>query len=301
MRMLLLMLATPTVGALAIPPVSKHSMSPFMQMRAVLMPCPLEEAMLPGESRWLYLYDETRAALMSTGRSSPYAGLIAQDLSALSAEGEIVPLLRLQKTRKKDRAGAYAEVVCVGRGVISSCEEQPLLWDEDPKLGMNIAQPPTQHELGFFRTASVAVYGDDSEDCELCDAAVHELKLIHSRMRNATARAKPVDGKAAQLGWSDEGGTGDLADLLGRSLEELVSEQRISLQRQGLVDTQDCGSAELLSYAASRCLGAAGRKRALASRSTRERLELCTEALRERHSRVVATSALQQALRLPSE
>ena len=290
-------------------PVPGRHLAPSMEMRAVLMPCALEDAMVPGESRWLYVYDETRAALMRTARSLKYSGLIAQLLSkptSFHCGGDIVPLLRLQETRNLDRAGAFAEVVCVGRGLVSASEEQPLYWHEDSGAAKQLTPKHIETDHGgLYRTASVTAFSDhsDQESVELCDAAVRDLNLWHGNLRNATAQVieanRVSEGVAArqQLGWSaGDDATSSLEALIRRPLEELVSEQRISMQRQGLIESQDFDDAELLSYAASRCLEGEARKYAIESRSTRERLELCTDALRERHGRLLATRALQQAM-----
>lgn len=238
--------------------------------------------MLPGDSRWIHLLDDHRADVMRTARTPPYCSLLAQPLSSTysmayglddsALGGAVVPLLQLQSVRRPDRAGALVEVICVGRGLVQSVARH-----------------------GQHGTATVEVMCDQyvEEEESTMAQTLHEL---HDQCQEASTQVRAstsddVSGSfssAAQESHEDE-----------EPLAKLVDERRSLLRRRAL--RPDAGrhefDAELLSFAAaSHCLDPTSRKRALESTDTRERLQMCVDALRERHGRLMATLALQRVM-----
>lgn len=247
---------------------------------AVVLPGPAEDLMLPGEYRWIRLVDDRHALTTQAARSAPFNGLLAQTTNG--AGSTVVPLLQLQTSRREDQAGAFIEVQCVGRGVIKSAGSGGVAW------------------------ASVTVHADETSQEHSCDDAMQDLRQQHAACLDASARLEHALGDVAQDGaaWAGIPGDSDTASgvttFLRTPVDQLISERRNALRRRAL-GANVKSDAELLSYAACSCLEPLDRLRAIESSSTRDRLLLCVQGIRERHGGITARIALEKALRSSCE
>lgn len=215
----------------------------------------------------MQLVDDDRAAVIRAARAPPFFGLLAQHTNA---DASIAPLLRLYATRKPDRAGAFVEVICAGRGAV-------------------------QHAAGSDPvSAAVSIFDDQHEDQTRVDAAIRRLRETHSMCQQASSQlASSLDRERAPAGLvmplSDDSVPSDLAGFLQMPIDETISERRNALRGANLALGTNAGSdAELLSYAACCCLKPTERLKAVQSRSTCERLLLCVDRLHDHYLRLTA-------------
>ena len=273
-------LGPPAQAAIARPHVAMIYGEPRPELCAMLLACPHEEAMLPGDVGWMKLMDDQRALVVQAARKPPFNGLLAQQLLPSCT---VVPLLKLCATRRPDRAGMLVEACCVGRGLVHSVGGGRMAW------------------------ASVSVYNDRSEELECCDEAVQTIRRLIAEMRGMAATLDGVSSSSrarfASLGSSAPGDAREcgLRALLRSSTDEHIASRQSALRRRGHAAntdsiTSDVAVAELLSYAACQCLAPNDRLRAVEVSSTHTRLLLCIEQLRERHGLLSARMAVQQAL-----
>ena len=257
-------------------------MSATHEPSAVVLSCPKEEAMLPGEYRWIQIVDEQQANDMCTARRAPFNGLLAQLFPGSSCTA--VPLLQLMPSRKADTPGALVEVLCIGR-----CKLQQATDADDG-----------------VASSTVCAHGDVREQNSDSDEAVRELRAVHAmcvrvskclvempseRIAAAALRVpNDVDGEPA----------GDFSALTKTPLDEQVSERWNSLNRRiceahslsHLTPSRD----ELFSLVACCCLKPASRVRAIEMTSTQERLVLCIEQLRHEFRLLSARLSVMRAL-----
>ena len=256
-------------------------MSATHEPSAVVLSCPKEEAMLPGEYRWIQIVDEQQANDMCTARRAPFNGLLAQ---LFPGSCTAVPLLQLMPSRKADTPGALVEVLCIGR-----CKLQQAMDADDG-----------------VASSTVCAHVDVREQNSDSDEAVRELRAVHAmcvrvskclvempseRIAAAALRVpNDVDGAPA----------GDFRALIKTPLDEQVSERWNSLNRRvfethslsHLTPSRD----ELFSLVACSCLKPASRVRAIEMTSTQERLVLCDKQLRHEFRLLSARLSVMRSL-----
>ena len=258
---------------------------------ALMLPGSLmQQPLLPGEYGWIRLIDEHRAFVTREARKAPYNGLLAQQLSPSSLRaGEestetMVPLYRLCSSRWPDKPGSLVEVLCVGRGIANNVRRKaPLVM------------------------ATVTPQGDEP-DAKVhkinADILMEEMRRLHYMCQQTSIRLDMCQSDEAAafagLGFpsvSDDDATSELKAFLRTPFDELISERRNALKKQRSLGANVGSDAELLSYAAaSRVLHPDDRLRAVETSSTRERLLMCVEELTDRHGRLSARLAVEQAL-----
>ena len=247
-------------------------MSATHEPSAVVLSCPKEEAMLPGEYRWIQIVDEQQANDMCTARRAPFNGLLAQLFPGSSCTA--VPLLQLMPSRKADTPGALVEVLCIGR-----CKLQQATDADDG-----------------VASSTVCAHVDAREKNSGSDDAVRELRAVHAMCMRASRylvempSENDADGEPA----------GELRALIKTPLDQQVSERWNSLNRRvfeahslsHFTPSRD----ELFSLVACSCLKPASRVRAIEMTSTQERLVLCVEQLRHESRLLSARLSVMRAL-----
>lgn len=249
---------------------------------AVVLSCPKEEAMLPGEYRWIQIVDEQQANDMCTARRAPFNGLLAQLFPGSSCTA--VPLLQLMPSRKADTPGALVEVLCIGR-----CKLQQAMDADDGVASSTVC-------------AHVDVRKQHSES----DETVRELRAVHAMcVRASKCLVEMPSERIAAAGAAlrvpndvDGEPAGDFSALTKTPLDEQVSERWNSLNRRvfemhsHLTPSRD----ELFSLVACSCLKPASRVRAIEMTSTQERLVLCDKQLRHEFRLLSARLSVMRSL-----
>ena len=256
--------------------------------RLPLLKFPSYDALLPGEERQVHLYEPALVRLFE--RELGPDGVVGQQL-----DSTVTPLLKVAEFSPHEERGWWMRLCCIGRVEASDVERSVHGYD----------------------TASICPYRDEADrvnDDEVCsltglgcaDAEVCELydECFELERRSAAlevACAVPAD---ARYEWGHE----SYSPAFEERISALVARRRDALLQRGMDEPPAPGlevlrgvwgaadaELQLLSFAACSSLDTEARTQALLRRSTRERLKLAADGLRERRKKLLARVAMEES------
>jgi len=267
------------------------------QRQLGLLPFGLEEALLPGETKQVHLY-EARFIQLFADAASKHDSCVGQ-LLFVPNQGAVATttLLEVEEYRKEE-FGVWAQLKCVGRVQLLEIEQT----DFEYVLG-------TVSLVSDEDSSSAAV---KAEELTQLHTSVVELQRKVGGKKEDEAATDDDDGDArgGRVEWGHE--LRDAEASFATPLSELVETRREVLLSRGpdatpfatlheplasVWDVEDEATAEatLLSFAACATLSISDRARALAMTSVAERCTLALEALQQQQARLAAMAALQSA------
>ena len=269
-----------------------------------LLPFGVDEALLPGETKQVHLY-EARFLQLFSDAADKHSSCVGQMLIVGSGSvAAVVPLLAVDEWRKEEY-GVWANLKCVGRVKLEDVEQ-------------------TDYE---YALGTVSLLQDEVVDGDRLDTLDDDVRQVHASVVGLGQRLK--QGAAAEGGsvgdrqpfmgddtdgrveWGHELRDAELEEYT--PLPELLTSRRSVLLSSGAdapphatlcaagLDTvwnvADEAEAEraLLSFAACAPLSVKERARALTVPTTAERLQIAVEALGEKQKRLAALLALRDA------
>ena len=264
-----------------------------------LLPFSLEEALLPGETKQVHLFEARFIQLFSESAAKHHDCLGALYFAPGNNVLSVTSLLEVEEFQKKE-FGVWARLKCVGRVRIQELEKT---------------------EFDYVQ-AQVEIYNDDDADDDDRDDKVDaEVMELHSSILSMQERltdqltADGSDGSAAseeeQVEWGHEVRDPEGVER-GLSLPKLVENRRDvllsrgpdaapraslleGLERVWAVPSEAVAEQTLLSFAASATLSPLARAQALEMRNGQERLASAMTELRERQKRLSAMLMLRTA------
>ena len=262
-----------------------------------LLPFPLEEALLPGESKQVHLF-EARFIQLFADAADTHCSCIGQLL--FTEAGGVVPITTLLEVEeyRKEEYGVWAKLKCVGR----------------VKL-LDVEQTDYQYAL-----ATVSLFHDNlddeavstakNENLEAQVSEVHALTVdMAQRLVNAQSTAGDDESDSEErVEWGHE--LRDVDSEMRKPLVELIDSRRalltscgpdqppLSTLSEGLADVwcspnEEAVERTLFSFTACSTLSASERWAALAFDSVDQRLEHALEALKQRQNRFAAMLVLK--------
>ena len=263
------------------------------QRQLGLLPFPIEEALLPGETKQVHLY-EARFIQLFADAASKHDSCIGMLLFTNQGAVGTTSLLEVDEYRKEE-FGVWARLKCVGR--------VQLLDLDQTDYGYVVGTVSHVAERRARRTDRAEVASVLSTLCELHESVCE----LERKLKGSRADDRPVDervewGHEERYTASDEGVA--LADLIASRRAVLVSRGPDALPHATLVDSckevwgvsdDEAAEATLQSFAACATLSATVRAKALAMTSVQERCALVIEALEGKRRRLAALAALQGA------
>lgn len=303
-----------------------------------LLPFPMKDALLPGETLQIHLSTDASMALLETASTRDHGvlgQLIEQD------EGRTVcavaPLLELREHRPHPTVGVWCSFTCVGSVSISDVELRTA--EEEMRLGrvMPGKSPATQFlvaQARALREPLSTVDYDSADDEEAFLAAEVEATFEEVNALRRDVLALDPDGRQAANDRTTSGGDRlgpppavddrvefgyRLGPLVGPYLElpQLLELRTTALCARGLDAPPDAdlqryyelwGTADaeaarrrLLSFVACTSLDERRRMGAAAIGDTSERLEHALRGLKARRTSLAAEVALMRATRPPRQ
>ena len=283
-----------------------------------LLPFSLDEALLPGETKQVHLF-EARFLELFTEAEAKHSGCVGQLLITPGGNvAKITSLLEIEESRKQD-IGVWARLRCVGRVELDDVE---------------------QTDFGYAR-AKVGLVTDKASDP--VDEAVEECLQAHENCRSLEEklRIKKAEASGGSGVKASDMASGPEKDALAEALNKLVDIQssgsadarvewghevpavigfESSLQTvrdkrreclcfRGLdappasalddniqklwgAESEKEAEAQLLSFSAAACLSTRERARALLETDTLERLQSATASFNEASRRLAAEVAI---------
>lgn len=226
---------------------------------AVALECAADDAMLPGDQRFLLAFDESRAELFSRARAEQN-GLLAQALP-MARSSEAMPLLRMQAARRPAHVGSWIEVICIGIG----------RWIDAEGLGQ---VKPNSSPTGQRATLRLEAFGDQRQ-IELKEL-VRQLEERHAACRGLTDHLGDASA-GSRDSLQPRGCSAAFAEPLHLSLPELERARSNALGRRSF---RAYTRPELLSFVAASWMAPERRLHALTA-TTGDRLQLAIDTLRE--------------------
>ncbi len=278
-----------------------------------LLPFPVADALLPGETKALHLYEARFLQLLTDAKDKHHERLGQMLITPQGNVAAYAPLCVLDETRVRD-VGVWARLKCVGRVRL-----------------IDVAQTDFQYALATVESVADSMIAEPSGETPLpaeagADVEVErQVRKLYGSCTELEAKLAAAGGDvAAALATGDAGSRDDevefghetrtaeflpftetLEDSLERASDLLLSRgldtsPHISLCDAvgGLWDVHDEETAarQLLSFVAATNLSPQQRTQAIGLRSTVERLSLCASALRTRQQRLAAQIALRNAM-----
>lgn len=277
-----------------------------------LLPFPMADALLPGESLEIHLSAASSLVLLETALRRDH-GCIAQLVER--AEGSVcatAPLLELRERRKHKTVGQWCRFVCVGAVRLSSIELRTAaerLDDADSTRCLVAQAQPLQDQR------SVDYDSADDEEAFLASAVesafaqVNELRRAALSLERATSSGlglsrPPAADDRVEYGYRLGPVVGPYLELDGLvelraeslcacGLDEPPAELRHFFELWGTADSESARR-WMLSFAASEPLDAFSRMGTLAQPDTTARLEHTLRGLRQLCSRLATKVALER-------
>ena len=257
--------------------------------RLPLLKFPSHDALLPGEERQVHLYEPALVRLFE--RTLGPHGIVGQHLEHSS----VTPLLRVTEASPHEERGWWMRLCCIGRVEASDVERSAHGYDTASICPYrDEADRVSDDEFCGLTGLGCA----DDEVCELYDAC-YELERRSAALE--VACAVPPD---ARYEWGHE----SYSPAFEERISALVARRRDALLQRGMDEPPAPGlevlrgvwgaadaELQLLSFAACSSLDTEARTQALLRRSTRERLELAADGLRERRKKLLARVAMEES------
>jgi len=270
-----------------------------------LLPFSIEEALLPGETKEVHLY-EARFLKLFTDATQKQAGCLGQLLITPGGNAAAIsPLLVVDESRRRD-VGVWARLKCVAR--VRLVEIQGTDYDFAQAIAELIFDA---YEGSAWTQEERCAEGDESIDLEAQIYSVYEScfnmqqKLKAKNSANATGAKDGEDMDIVE--WGHE--VREEQSIIAESLAHILSRHREVLCSKGPdappedslmaavksgwnVTDSDEAERQLLSFAVFSLLSPAQRAQALAVRSTQERLQAGLARLLDQQKRLAAMCAL---------
>ena len=295
-----------------------------------LLPFGLEEALLPGETKQVHLY-EARFLQLFEEAESKHASCVGQLLITPSGNvAAVTSLLEIEESRKQD-VGVWAKLRCVGRIRLAEVDQTEFgfvrasvsLVTDDPLEGEDMGKAVGEcleahaacHELQTKLDQRANGEASDSEGATSSEGDDERARLesLLNSIDSASASAVSSSGMPSSGGrveWGHEVTQGSLGFVTAlprvlaarremlcfRGLDEApASSLDEHMQRLWGVQTESDAEDQLLSFAASACLSVKERAMALMETNTLERVQAATASFRESQRRLAAQVALADA------
>ena len=285
-----------------------------------MLPFGLEEALLPGETKQVHLY-EARFLQLFEEAEAKHNSCVSQLLVTPGGNvAAVSSLLEIEESRKQD-VGVWAKLRCIGRIRLAEVEPTDFGYVR-AQVSLVTDKPPGDEDIEAALTECLEVH-----------AGCRELQAKLSRRTNTDSEGGDTEGDAeggdersglkALLDSLSDGGGADERVEWGHELREgslgydtalprLRDARRQTLCLRGLDEAPANGldermqklwgaadeseaEAQLLSFTAAACLSVRERAMALTETSTLERLQAATAAFRESQRRLAAQLALADA------
>ena len=264
------------------------------QRQLGLLPFGLEEALLPGETKQVHLF-EARFIQLFADAASKSDSCIGQLLFTTQGAIATTSLLEVEEFRKEEY-GVWARLKCVGRITLLDIE----------KTDFDYVRATVEHLVDDEEAP-----GDASALAETHASVVAlQRKLRRQGDDDELSIADSADADDERVEWGHE--VRDAEDEQCTGLPVLVAARREVLLSRGpdaepysslhdavsaiwAVDDDEAAEATLTSFAACATLSVSARVKALAAASVAERCEIALEGLQEQQRRLAALSALQAA------
>jgi len=280
-----------------------------------LLPFPVDEALLPGETKQVHLYEARFIQLFSDAaekHGSCIGMLLFGDRGDVDA---ITPLLEVEEFRKEE-FGVWAQLKCIGRARLLQVSMTDFEYaSADVTLfydGIGVEQTGT----GTGAMASEEAADAATEGMKAGGALSRledEVREVHSSVADMNRRLQKADADGAdgqpleRVEWGHE--LRDAASERFCSLDELLPRRRAVINSAGpdaspretltqsvddswVVDNEAEADRQLLSFTACTGLSVLERRRALGLDDTAERLTFALDRLREQQRRLAALVAL---------
>lgn len=264
------------------------------------LPFPLDQALLPGETRQVHLYEARFITLFSEAASKHHDCLGAVLFTPQGNVASVTSLLEIEEFRTgAEEIGVWANLKCVGRVKLKELET-------------------TEFD---YLSGGVELFTDSlpTEERAEDDAAAAELRELHASVREMEERLTEAGegaavaeaiGREARVEWGHE--VRDGSEEAGLGLEALVERRSGVLRSAGQdappresllaavasgwgVESEEEAQRQLLSFSASATLSPSARAQALGMRSGAERLAAATAVLKEQQRRLSALLMLRDA------
>jgi len=271
-----------------------------------LLPFPLAEALLPGETKQVHLFEARFTRLFEDAARNH--GCLGQLLLTPGGNvASITTLLEVEESRRQE-IGVWAQLKCVGRVRLTSLRQSEYEYVlADVELFCDEAPSSEGDE-------NVALQEEEGAAAQVADAYMrcHSMasRLKDVRENEATS---PADGSAVddRVEWGHE--TRGAEVRFDLTLDSLVRPRREALLSRGLdalpadslleqvqptwkAANEAAAERQLLSFAVAAALSPTDRAQAIAVKDTVERLQHALHSLEEHEKRLAAQLALRQAL-----
>jgi len=276
-----------------------------------LLPFPMEEALLPGETKQVHLF-EARFLQLFTDAAENHDCLGAMLFTPGGNIAAVSTLLEVEEFRRED-VGVWARLKCVGRiklRSVSQTDYQYVNAEVEP-----VFDARRSGAAGGVQQGAVAPSGEQGRVAEDASAAAAQVREMHASVLGMRRKLSGSEGGEGGEGraddrveWGHELRVADadadvpLDDLIATRGQVLKSRGMDAMPMASLSQaiapvwgTQDEDEAErqLLSFASASTLPASERLQALGMSDTTERLAHVASALRAQQQRLAAMLALR--------
>jgi Lon protease-like protein len=283
-----------------------------------LLPFSVDEALLPGETKQVHLFEARFLQLFSdasrNGAARPRMAALLVTPGGNAAA--VTTLFEVEDWRRKE-FGVWAQLKCTGRVQmvdVRQTDYEYLVGNVEPYVDNPVADPESQTAANFLSEAEQLPVGTAERkiqaSSELPDPLVEELVRVHDQVA-VLYRKLEASNESNSAGETVEWGheLRDAAAEAGSPLEELFESRSAVLKSRGLdalpapslrAAVQQWGDLDdatarrqLLSFTAAAALSAETRLQVLQMQDTTERLKFVLRALEQKQQRLAALTALR--------
>lgn len=283
-----------------------------------LLPFSLTEALLPGETKQVHLFEARFLSLFEAAAKNH--NMLGQLLVTPGGNvAAVSSLIEVEESRRKD-IGVWAQLKCVGRIKLLELQGTDFDWVKARvQLVTDVTEDSTKDSTedsteGSTEDPKAGLESAVAEERRLCEAVRDTFATcceLRAKLPATATLEGDDDAGAAEAGgeeveWGHEVSS---ANDFKRGLAELLEARRQVLSSRGPdappantwqeglgkvwgVSGADAAERQLVSFAALSAMGAKDRAQALGIQDTSERLNLALGALQERQRRLAAQVAL---------